>query len=91
MGSRFSKNNTNGRDEQQQPQQLRQSSRKRKLNELATDGKQEGEENQIQQEEGSSSKTKREEKNDQDLEVFRLAFNRKRKAYLGSNSKKLII
>jgi hypothetical protein len=91
MGTRSSKNNTNNGEDEEQPQpQLRRSARKRKLNELANDGKPEGGEDQIQQEEGSS-KMNRKEKNDQDLEVCNLQLHiglyRKRKT-IGSNSPK---
>jgi hypothetical protein len=77
MGTRSSKSkNTNGgEDEEQQPEpQLGRSERKRKLNELANDGKLAGGKDQIQQEESSSSsKINRNEKNDpQDLEVCSL-------------------
>jgi hypothetical protein len=66
MESNKNNNNNNGEDEQQQ---LGRSARKRKLNESANDGKPAGGEEEQPKLEECSSKTKHEEKNDQDLEV----------------------
>jgi hypothetical protein len=70
MESNNNCNNEDGGDEQQQP--LRRSVRKRKLNELANDGKPAGGEEDQPAEEDCSSNTKCEGKNDRDLEVCTL-------------------
>jgi hypothetical protein len=72
-------NSNNGEGEEQQQPKLRRSARKRKLNPLANGGKPTGGEEDQPKLADCNSKTKREEKKDQDLEVCTLEIGLKLK------------